>query len=249
MKRAERHHLKQDEFVHWLDRAIFWIQTNKKQLVNGILVIAGAGLLMTGLYVYRGRQTETAQVLLSNALEQYHGVVLLPAAPPPPAGIATFDSNEAKFGAALTSFENLANNYGSYDAGRQGRYYAALCQIALDQHEAARTSLEEVRQGAHDLLYYLASRSLAEVEGEAGDRQTASEIYRRMIEDGDNPLPKDHLLFDLARNEERAGNVDEARGYYARMLSEHPNSQLRGDAMNRRDTLELASQGGAESSD
>ena len=42
MKRAERHHLKQDEFVHWLDKALMWGMDHQRNIVNATLVVIGA---------------------------------------------------------------------------------------------------------------------------------------------------------------------------------------------------------------
>lgn len=246
MKRSERHHLKQDEFVHWLDHVIYWIRENQRNIVNGALVLVGAALLLGGVYVYRSREAANADALLNQALEQYHGVVTPAGGAPPAADVPTFDSSEARYRASLESFTTVADGYGTYTAGRHARYYVGLCQLGLSELDAAEESLEAVRTGNRDLLYYLSTRALAAVKIEGDDTAGAAELYRTLVEDAQTPLPKDHLLFDLARAEERAGNVEQAQLYYERMLAEHPDSQLRGDAMTRSETLELAA---ANSSD
>ena len=55
-------------------------------------------------------------------------------------------------------------------------------------------------------------------------------------------LDAPRLLLELAKTEERAGNLEQAQQYYERMLAEHPASQLRGDAMTRSETLALAAE-------
>ena len=239
MKRAERHSLKKDEFVSGLDAALAWMFENQKTIVNGILVVMGAGLLLGGLYIYRSRQSETADALLSDALEQYHGFVESDAGAEAPADVPTFDSNEARYQAALESFTTIADEYGSYDASRRARYYVALCQLGLADLAAAETALDAVRSGNRDLLYYLATQALAGVRIQQDDAAGAAELYRGLVEDTNNPLPKDVLLFELAKTEEQAGNVEQALTYYERMLAEYPQSQLRGDALNRSETLEF----------
>ena len=243
MKRSERHHLKQDELVDWLERTTDWVFDNQKNIVNVALVVAGAALLLGGLYVYRARQAESAKVVLGNALDEYHGTV--GAATSPEVGLPSFATADEKYRTALASFEAVAAEYGSYDEGRQARYYAGICYANLGDYEAARDALGEVRAGKRDLLYYLSSRALASVRAELGDDTGAAEIYGALIDDADNPLPKDQLLFELARSEERAGNDDQALQVYERMLAEHPDSQLRGDAITRKDALAYASGKGA----
>lgn len=243
MKRSERHHLKQDELVDWLERTTDWVLDNQKSLVNVALVVVGASLLLGGLYVYRARQANEAKILLANALDEFHGTVGSETAPQ--AGLPSFTTSEEKYRTALGSFEIVADGYGSFDEGRQARYYAGICHANLGDYEAARDALAEVRSGSRDLLYYLSSRALASVRAELGDYPGAAEIYGALIEDADNPLPKDQLLFELAKAEERAGNREQALQVYERMLAEHPDSQLRGDAITRKDALAYATGSGA----
>ncbi len=248
MKRSERHHLKQDEFVHWVDRVLTWALDNQRQIINAGLVVLGAVLLLSGLYIYRQRQAEVARGLLNEALRQYHGVVRSGTGAEASSDVPVFDSEEDKYRAAREAFERVAEDYGSYDEGRQARYYLGLCQERLSELDAAEASLQAVREGKRDLLYYLASQSLASVKAEKGDEAGAADLYRSLIEDADNPLPKDYLLFELAKVEERAGRLEEARQTYERLLLEHPDSQFRGDAMMRSEKLALAAKRGTSTS-
>lgn len=249
MKRSERHHLKQDEFVHWLDKTIAWGMENQRNIVNATLVVVGAGLLLGGLYTYRSRQGATADALLTAALEQFHGAVVSGAGAALGPNVPTFESAEQRYRTSLEAFEVVADGYGTYGAARHARYYVGLCQSGLSELDAAEESLEAVRTGNRDLLYYLATRALASVKLESGDPAAAAELYRILVEDTQTPLPKDYLLFELAKTEERAGNLEQAQQYYERMLEEHPASQLRGDAMTRSETLALATEDGTNTSD
>ncbi|GMR23110.1 MAG: hypothetical protein BMS9Abin37_1510 [Acidobacteriota bacterium] len=249
MKRAERHHLKQDEFVHWLDKTMLWGLENQRNIVNATLVIVGAGLLLGGLYIYRSRQAATADALLTAALEQFHGTVVSGTGAAPSANVPTFASADERYRTSLEAFEVVTEGYGTYSAGRHARYYVGLCHAGLSELDAAEESLEAVRSGNRDLLYYLATRALASVKLESDDPAGAADLYRTLVEDTQTPLPKDYLLFELAKTEERAGNLEQAQRYYERMLAEHPASQLRGDAMTRSETLALATEGGTNTSD
>jgi len=235
VKRSERHHLKQDELVDGLERATDWFFANQKNVVNVALVVVGAALLLGGLYVYRARQAEEAAILLGNALDEFHGAVgsETPAVP----GLPSYATGEEKYRTALASFQTVADDYGSYEEGRQARYYVGICQANLGDEEGAQQAFTQVRSGDRDLLYYLASRALASVRADLGDYPGAAELYSALIDDADNPLPKDQLLFELARAEERAGNKEQALQVYERMLAEHPDSQLRGEALTRKDAL------------
>jgi tetratricopeptide (TPR) repeat protein len=242
VKRTERHHLKQDELVSSIGQATHWFQQHRTNVVNALLVALGAGLLLGGIYIYRTRKSDEARALLAEALKQYHGDVGSDTGDTEaPSSGPKFATAEEKYRTALESLEKVANEFGSYDSGRQARYYVGLCQAELKDFEGAEGSLQKLRSGNRDLLYYLASKALASVATERGNHTVAAEIYRPLVEDAQNPLPKDYLLFELAKAEERAGNLEQARQYYDRMVAEHPESQLRGDAMSRRELLELQS--------
>lgn len=249
MKRAERHHLKQDEFVHWLDKAMMWGMDHQRNIVNATLVVIGAGLLLGGLYIYRSRQAATADALLTAALEQYHGVVVSGTGAAPGNDVPTFESVDERYRTSLGLFEAVADGYTTYGAGRHARYYVGLCHTGLSELDAAEEALEAVRSGNRDLLYYLATRALAAVKLERDDPAGAAVLYLTLIDDTQTPLPKDYLLFELAKTEERAGNLDQAQHYYERMIAEHPASQLRGDAMTRSEILALATESDTDNSD
>lgn len=240
MRRAERHHLKQDEFVHWLDEVMAWGMDHQKNIINGGLVVVGAALLLGGLYIHRDRQAATAQVLLTEALRQFHGVVRTGEGAVPDQSVVTFSTAEEKYRTALESLEAVAADYRRYDEGRHALYYAALSQVGLSDLEAADASLEEVRSADRDLIWYLASRALASVRSDRGEVSAAGELYRSLLEDADNPLPKDELLYSLAKLEERAGNLEQARQYYDRVLSEHPASPLSAEATTRSEIIALS---------
>jgi tetratricopeptide (TPR) repeat protein len=239
VKRAERHHLKQDELVTGIGQATHWFEAHRQNVVNAILVALGAGLLLGGIYIYRTNKAEEARSLLAEGLKQFHGEVGTEGEPTP--GVPRFATPEEKYRTALASLEKVANDFGSYDAGRQARYYAGLCQAELDDFEGAERTLSQLRTGDRDLLYYVASKALASVATDRGNHAEAVSIYRPLVEDAQNPLPKDYLLYELAKAEERAGNLDQARQLYDRVLSEHPDSQLRGDALARKEQLDLDS--------
>ncbi len=238
MKRSERHHLKEDEFVSWLEKTSFWISENQKNVVNAVLVVTGAGLLLGGLWVYRDRQTTAAHDALTEALREYHAPVVATEEASSAQDGPTFTSAEERYRTALASFATVAANYGSYEPARQALYYKALCHAELGENEKAAEVLEEARSGGTTLIYYLATRTLASVRMALGDHQGASELYRALLSDRDVPLPKDQLLYDLARTEEQAGNLVEARQYYEQLREEYPSSLLQGEAQSRIDVLE-----------
>jgi tetratricopeptide (TPR) repeat protein len=136
--------------------------------------------------------------------------------------------------------EKVARDFPGQKQGRRARYYAALCQWGLGRLEDAERNLEEVVKKRGDLQYYLAQAALAAVKEQRGDAAAAIELYRVLIEDANNPMPKDELLLRLAQTRERAGKLEEAGRDYERLLEEYPDSALRSEADSRRQLLDQA---------
>ncbi len=239
MKRKHRHELKQNEFLVWLDNTVMWISKNQRNLMIGIAVALVIGLIMGGINLYQKNRNREAQTLLSEALDLFHARITheegsaVQAVEGP-----EYTSSAERYRGSLAAFQKVIDQYSSSDQGRQARYYAAICQSGLGKHQEAEGLLEEVAGGRRDLMYYLASRTLATVKSERGDYAGAIETYRLMIEDPNNPLPKDQLLFNLAQTNELAGNLEEAGKNYQRVLEEYPESVLRGEVLQRSGAVE-----------
>ena len=238
MKRKHRHELKQNEFLVWLEKTITWFSENQRNLMIGVAAALVVGLILGGINYYQDSRGAEAQVLLSEALELFHARISDGSSAVQAAEGTEFASSSERYGEALTAFQKVTEQYSSLEQGRQARYYAAICQSGLGNHEDAVGLLEELTGGQRDLLYYLASRALAMTKDEQGDHAGAIEVYRLIIEDPNNPLPKDQLLFSLAQTNERAGNLEEARNNYKRVLEEYPESVLRGEVLQRDELIE-----------
>jgi tetratricopeptide (TPR) repeat protein len=204
-------------------------------LVVGVIVAAAAA----GLYIYQHGRSQAADALLAEAMSKYHGVIRQNTIVAAAEEGTMFDSAEERYRAALESFESVARQYESLPQGREARYYAALCQVGLGAMDDAQASLEEVVRKRGDLLYSLASQTLATVKSQKGDYSGAADIYRAMVDDPQDPLPKDQLLFSMAQQLEKGDRLEEARQAYQRFLDEYPRSLLRTEAQQRSELLEL----------
>jgi tetratricopeptide (TPR) repeat protein len=243
LKRAERHHLKQNELLDSLGRFVTWSSENRQSLVTGGVAVVIAAVVVGGIYVYQHDRSQSADTALSEALEVYHGVVRQDSIISSPDAGPTFNSNEERLRAALEALEKVSTEYGSIRQGREARYYMALSKAGLEELEDAQALLEDVVGKRGDLLYYLASQTLATVRAQRGDHAAAAELYRTLVDDPKGPLPKDQLLFNMAEQLERDGKLEEARQAYQRFLEEYPQSLLRREAEQRSEVLELKLRG------
>ena len=237
MKRKHRHELKQNDFLVWMENTFEWISENRRQLYTGLGIGVAAAVLLGGAYYYVNYRQSNAQHVLNEALELYHGRIQESAVVQSTTG-AEFKTIEERYQKSLEAFENVIDQYSRTSQGRHARYYAALCHKGLGQYEDAEKLLSEVAAGDHDLLHYLGTQALATVKTAAEDYGGAADVYRRLVEDTNNPLPKDILLFNLAMVNEQAGNLEEAQKDYERVLKEFPDSLLKSEVLSRNERLE-----------
>lgn len=236
MKRSERHKLKTDEFVSGLELVTRWLVNNRSHLVNAGLLLVGASLLLVGLWTYRSRQVQASEIALAEAMKQFDAPVVREGTEDRPE--LSFPTDRERYETALVAFGTVVDEFGSHEAGRKASYYRGICHVGLLDYQGAVSAFDSVRGSERDLLYYLASLSLASAKSENSDHKGASELYLTLLNDASSPLPKDHLLFQLARVEEDAGNFDQAKQYYEKFVAEHPDSQLIRDVNDRQEILE-----------
>jgi len=242
LKRAERHHLKQDELLTSLDHSAVWLGAHRKTLVVGGVAILAALVVGFGAKLYFDTLNRKAEAAFAQAINVYHGHVG-PSAGETEGGADVhprFSTGEERQLAALEAMEKVARDFPRQKQGRQARYYAALCQWGLNRLEDAERNLQEVVRGPRDLQYYLAGDVLAGVKSQKGNPAEAIELLRNLVEDSKNPVPKDHLLFRLAEARQKAGQLEEASRDYQRLLEEYPDSPLSSEADSRRQELSPA---------
>jgi tetratricopeptide (TPR) repeat protein len=239
VRRKERHELKQNELLVMFEQLAAWSSENQQFLKTGLLIAVVVAAVVGGVYVYQHGRSQAADALLDEAMSKYHGVIRENTIVAAPDEGTTFDSVQDRYRAALESFQSVITQYGSMAQAREARYYAALCQVGLGQLDDAQALLEDVVRKRGDLLYSLASQTLATVKSEKGDHDGAAEIYQAMVDDPQDPLPKDQLLFAMARQLEKADRLEEAHQTYQRFLEEYPRSALRTEAEQRSGLLEL----------
>ncbi|MGH9462477.1 MAG: tetratricopeptide repeat protein [Vicinamibacteria bacterium] len=239
MKRKERHELKQNELLIMLEQLATWSAENRRFLKSGLVVGVLAAAAGAGLYIYQHGRSQAAEALLAEGMRKYHGVIRENTIVAAAEEGTMFDSVEERYRAALETFQSVAQQYGSLAQAREARYYAALCQVGLGAIDDAQALLEEVVRKRGDLLYSVASQTLATVKSQKGDYTGAADIYRAMVDDPQDPLPKDQLLFSMAQQLEKGDRLEEARQAYQRFLDEYPQSLLRAEAEQRSELLEL----------
>ncbi len=239
MKKELKRHIKQDEFVTGLQRTVGWARTHARELKVGLLAVAAAAALVIGAGAFRDRRQSAAQAAFAAALEIYHAPTQSDLQPGERASGTVYATANERWSKAKSAFDAVADKYGSIDAGRRARYYAALCRIELGERAEADKALAELaqRKGGDEMVPALARMALAEVHRRAGRLDKAVDAYRQMADDTSFALPRDHVLMRLGSLLEDARRPEEAQASYRRLAEEFPASPYAGEARRRAEYL------------
>lgn len=241
MKRSERHHLKENELVAFVDRSRVVLTARRREIVALVsallLVLAGA----IGYFAWRSNTEGKAAALLTDAATVLEAQVTTPApaaagqpAPKPPAG--TYPSEQARLEAALPKLAAVYTRYPSTDSGTAARYYAANALSALGRREEAERRYQEViDQGG--VYAQMARLGQAELFANAGQHDRAIAIYKELTAEPKGDIPVDGVLMQLGKTYARAGRRTEAQQTYTRIVQDFPESLYAADARKELDAL------------
>jgi tetratricopeptide (TPR) repeat protein len=237
--------IKQDELVTGVQHAATFLQAHKDEVKWTVAAVVAAVLAIGGFTFWRTTRQAEATRALNAALETFHAPVAaerpqVEGAPP----AARFAASAEKFKQAVGEFDGVARRFGSTDAGRRARYYAALCRLELGEVAAAEKELQELSTGDKSTLEpALAKLALADAYGRSGKVDQAVATYRELADDATLAVPRDHVLMTLAHTLEDASRLDEAGASYKRLFEEFPASPYASDARQRAAFLEGTSRG------
>jgi tetratricopeptide (TPR) repeat protein len=240
MKKELKKQIKHDDLVSGFQHASHWTTTHGSEVKIAAAVVAVVALAAFGVTSYLGHRRGEAERAFAAALDTVHAPVSteLPEGFEPPSG-PVFASAAEKHRKAAAEFDAVARKYGSLDAGRRARYYAALSRMELGEYDTAEKSLSEIaaRRDRDALEASLARLALADLHRRRGQLDKAIEDYRRLIDDSSFVLPRDHVLLELASTLEAAKRPAEAGAAYRRIVEEFPESVYAAEARRRADYL------------
>ncbi len=235
--KISRKELKENELEHALvgarDYVVSHEATAKKWTVIGVGAAILVGLVWGG-FVLRGHRLDSR---LSAALAVFDAPLVTDGAGTPP-GITVYKDAAERLEAAKKELRALADSAPGSRPGQAAR----TMLLAL---EGGKTPPAKLLDGARDLAKRdpgsiasgVAALSYLEAEAAAGRVKEAIASAKGYLESAEPPLPKDVLLFTLARLYEKDGQAAEAKSSYQRVVSDYPDSPMRFEAQQKSQAL------------
>ena len=235
MKRAERHHLKENELQR-LALAARHMYVDRKREATGLLIgVVALAAIAGGYFLWSERLQSRAHALLAEAMVVQEARVSPPGTP---AAAGTYSTERARMQAATAKFKAVADAYPSADAGIYARYQEAVNQVALGNIAAATAAYQEIVRREGDSLYGQTARlGLADVQARAGQYDQAINTFKEMAQRKDGPLPIDGILMQLGRTYREAGKPADAQQTFNRIVLEFPESPFNQEAKRELDSL------------
>jgi TolA-binding protein len=235
MKRAERHHLKENELQR-LALAARHLYIDRKRETTALLVgILALVVIAGGYFLWSERLQSRAHALLAEAVVVQDARVSPPGTP---AAAGTYPTERARLQKATERFKAVADAYPSTDAGIYARYQEAVDQVALGNVAAATAAYQDIIRREGDRVYgQMARLGLAEVQALAGQYDQAINTFKEMAQRKDGPLPIDGILMQLGRTYREAGKPADAQQTFNRIVQEFPESPFNQEAKRELDSL------------
>jgi tetratricopeptide (TPR) repeat protein len=238
-----KHQIKQDELVTGVQHAAGFLRAHAQEVKVTVAAVVVAVLAIGGFTYYRKSREADAERAFAAALATFNAPVAGETQEAAP-GAVRFASASEKFKQAVGEFDGVQRRFGSMDAGRRARYYAALCRLELGDNAEAEKALTELSSGDKAKLEpALARLALADAYRRSGKIDQAIDAYKQMADDTTIAVPRDHVLMALSHALEDAKRVPEAGAAYRRLADEFPASPYAAEARARAEYLEGSSRG------
>jgi TolA-binding protein len=235
MKRAERHHLKENELQRLALTARHMYMDRKRETTALLVGVVALAAVAGGYFLWSERLQSRAHALLAEAIVVQDARVSPPGTP---AAAGTYPTERARMQAAAAKFKAVADAYPSTDAGIYARYQGAVDQVALGNLAAATAAYQEIIRREGDSVYgQMARLGLAEVQALAGQYDQAINTFKEMAQRKDGPLPIDGILMQLGRTYREAGKPADAQQTFNRIVMEFPESPFSQEAKRELDSL------------
>jgi predicted negative regulator of RcsB-dependent stress response len=218
MKKTERHHLKEDEFVHGMEKFFVFARKWRKELFTGAALLLGLAVVFAGLQFVRGAAARRDSRVLGN--------------------IQKLRAEASKDEAAVPKLEALAGR-GKY--GRLASLSLATLWVEKGDLDKAEAALARGKETPRDFFSYQARHLAAQVAILRGQLDRAIALLQKIEDEKPKDYILDAVLFHRAEALEKKGSLKEALELFKRVEKEFPQSYFGYDASLKARKLETAS--------
>ncbi len=215
MKKKVRKQLKEDEFVHTIERVFNFVKKRSRELIVGIAAVCIIILVFVVIKAIQRQSIKKESRVLGQILE----------------ASAQLEENPEK----VTELEQLAAD------GKFSRVaYLKLASFWIEQGdtEKAMSSLTKITDERKDLIYYQAQDMLGQIYIDNKEFDKAIELYKEIEKENPEDYALDPILFRQAQAYEQKGEQDAALELYKRVQDEFPQSFYGLDASKKVKELE-----------
>jgi predicted negative regulator of RcsB-dependent stress response len=180
MKRAERHHLKENELQTIAREVRERIETRSREWTYGAAAIAVVAVIAIAFFGWREYVQSRAAALLAQAIAVKEAQI-----GPPGSGTGglRFVNERERLQAALTKFKAAADAYPSTSAGVHARFEEAGIWMDLGNPAQAAASYQLVIDKAGSRIYAQTARlGLAEAQAAQGQYDQAINAYKDLAQ-------------------------------------------------------------------
>jgi tetratricopeptide (TPR) repeat protein len=232
MARLTKDQLRTDQLQHALTDARDYVSSHRSETTRQ--VILGVAALAVVLAVWGGLvwRSNRAAGRLSLALATFEAP--LASDPSPVPGATVYKDAAERTAAVRKELQALVKDSPSSTAGRA----SAVLLLGLDGAPAATgANLDAARSFAASekgtVASGVAAMAALDAEAAAGRSKDALESAKKYLEAADAPLPKDVLVYTVAKLYEKNGQNVEAKSFYQRLVTDFPDSPMRAEAQQR----------------
>jgi TolA-binding protein len=211
-----RHQLKeQDEITTSLQTFTELLVARKKEIIIGLAAVAGIIIVIFGWSYFSARRNAAAQTQLSQAIATYNDTT-------------NIKSDKERYEKTIADAQKTHDQYPSLRAGIIALYYVALSQEGLGDTAKATENLQQVAKTGDESIKGVAQFALGEIYKKHGDTQKAIDTYKELYDSGG--YSKSAVAYELAKLHEANNQVDQAKDYYQKIVTEFPESPFRQNA-------------------
>lgn len=211
-----RHQLKeQDEITTSLQGFTELVVARKKEVTIGLSALVALVIMFFGWSYYSSSRNANAQTQLSQAINLYNDTT-------------NIKSDKERYEKTIAAAQKTYERYGSLPVGKIALYYVALSREGLGDTAKAIQNLQEVAQRGDASIKAVAQFAQGAIYKKHGDTQKAIDVYKQLYDSGG--YSKVAVAYELATLYETNKQVDQAKDFYRKLVSEFPDSPFRQNA-------------------